>query len=378
MLTDYHLHLRPDEDGHAAGALLHRGERRALPGRRRRRPGSRSSASPSTSTASRQALELWRHPFWEEQAPRRPRRLLRVRRGDAAAARDRVRLRPGAEDRTATCSSRATSTTWSARSTSSATTRRRPRRLRRLGGDGDPDEVWRRYFESIAECARSGLFDILAHPDLVKVWGGARPLPERDPRRYYEPAVEAIAESGIAVEVSTAGLRKPVGEIYPAPRVRRDVRRGGRRLRPLLRRPPPEQVGFGYERALEFLAGLGVARSASSRDAQRRLAPLGRRVGEERPDGRRDRLRQPPLRRGPPPGPRRGRDRARARPRRPLRRRRPHPRGDRRPARRRRRRRHRHALPRRRRALARRRLDRPAAHRGRHDRRPRSSTSTRP
>ena len=70
---------------------------------------------------------------------------------------------------------------------------------------------------------RSGLFDILAHPDLVKVWGRGRPLPERDPRFYYEPAVEAIGEAGVAVEVSTAGLRKPVGELYPAPRLRGDV-----------------------------------------------------------------------------------------------------------------------------------------------------------
>jgi histidinol-phosphatase (PHP family) len=35
-------------------------------------------------------------------------------------------------------------------------------------------------------------------------------LPGGDLRRYYEPALAAIAESGIAVEVSTAGLRKPV------------------------------------------------------------------------------------------------------------------------------------------------------------------------
>ena len=68
----------------------------------------------------------------------------------------------------------------------------------------------------IAEVARSGLYDILAHPDLVKYWGGERAVPERDPRFYYEPAVEAIADTGIAVEVSTAGLRKPVAELYPA------------------------------------------------------------------------------------------------------------------------------------------------------------------
>jgi len=52
-------------------------------------------------------------------------------------------------------------------------------------------------------------FDIIAHPDLVKVWGGSRPVAAGDLRRYYEPAIAAIAGSGVAVEVSTAGLRKP-------------------------------------------------------------------------------------------------------------------------------------------------------------------------
>src|SRR5207253_1591212 len=56
----------------------------------------------------------------------------------------------------------------------------------------DPDDVWRRYFETVGEAARSGLFDVLAHPDLVKMWGDARPEPRRDLRFYYEPAVEAI------------------------------------------------------------------------------------------------------------------------------------------------------------------------------------------
>ena len=75
--------------------------------------------------------------------------------------------------------------------------------------------MWRRYFETLGEAARSGLFDILAHPDLVKVWGDGAPRPEGDPRRFYEIAMDGIAESDVAIEVSTAGLRKPVGEIYP-------------------------------------------------------------------------------------------------------------------------------------------------------------------
>ena len=145
---------------------------------------------------------------------------------------------------------------------------------------GDPDEVWRRYFEALAECARSGLFDILAHPDLVKVWGSGRPLPDRDPRHYYEPAVEAIAESGIAVEVSTAGLRKPVGELYPAPAFAEMCVEAGACFALSSDAHLPEQVGYGYDRALAFLAELGVGEIAVFERRARRLEPLGAAVGE--------------------------------------------------------------------------------------------------
>lgn len=75
------------------------------------------------------------------------------------------------------------------------------------------DEVWRRYFDELGALARSGLADVLAHPDLVKIFG-RRPEPEIV-EGCHRNAVAAIAESGAAVEVSTAGLRKPVGELYP-------------------------------------------------------------------------------------------------------------------------------------------------------------------
>jgi histidinol-phosphatase (PHP family) len=63
------------------------------------------------------------------------------------------------------------------------------------------DHVWRTYFTWLGDAAASGMFDVLAHPDLVKYWGVQRPLPERDPRHYYELAMDGIAASGIAIEV---------------------------------------------------------------------------------------------------------------------------------------------------------------------------------
>ena len=76
------------------------------------------------------------------------------------------------------------------------------------------DSVWRRYFDELGAAAASGLFDSLSHPDLVKIWG-LRPDVGLV-RELEESAASTIADAGVAAEVSAAGLRKPVGEIYPA------------------------------------------------------------------------------------------------------------------------------------------------------------------
>ncbi|MCO5315207.1 MAG: histidinol-phosphatase HisJ family protein [Solirubrobacterales bacterium] len=142
-------------------------------------------------------------------------------------------------------------------------------------GGSDPDRIWERYFETLAHAARSGLFDILAHPDLVKVWGRAGRTPSRDPKFFYEPAIEAIAESGIAVEVSTAGLRKGVGEIYPAPAFM-EMCVDARAVFALSSDAhEPAQIGFRYEDALRFLADHKVNELAVFSGRERRTAPLG-------------------------------------------------------------------------------------------------------
>lgn len=76
----------------------------------------------------------------------------------------------------------------------------------------DVDEVYRLYFDTLQQAARSGLFDVLAHPDVIKVFGHRPSVKMID---AYEKTVAAIAAAGPAIEVSSAGLRKPVGEPYP-------------------------------------------------------------------------------------------------------------------------------------------------------------------
>ena len=75
------------------------------------------------------------------------------------------------------------------------------------------EEIWQAYFDAYTRMVKSGLFDFLAHPDLVKKFGHR---PEGDLSRFYLGMLDAAAEAGSVLEVSTAGLRKDVREIYPS------------------------------------------------------------------------------------------------------------------------------------------------------------------
>ena len=178
MLTDYHVHLRPDEPAADRRALLHAP---TTPGATARSPPSAASTELGVSehiyrfTA---ALDVWEHPLWRECAHDDVDALLRLRaRGDRPAAGHRGRLHPrprGAHARR--CSTRATGTTSSARSTSSATARWTTRTTTSGAGRG-VDKVWTTYFTWLGETgAPAGMYDILAHPDLVKHWGRRAPV----------------------------------------------------------------------------------------------------------------------------------------------------------------------------------------------------------
>jgi len=135
------------------------------------------------------------------------------------------------------------------------------------------EEIWRRYFVWIRDLARSRLVDVLAHPDLVKIYG-RRPEAETV-GVHYEETVDAIEAAGMAIEVSTAGLRRPVGEIYPAPDFLGRCRDRGVPATIASDAHHPGDVGRDFDQALALLREAGYETITVFDGRQARQEPLG-------------------------------------------------------------------------------------------------------
>jgi histidinol-phosphatase (PHP family) len=275
MLTDYHLHLRPDD--YDAGVAEYHAEDNAE--RYRAAASERGIAELGVSEhiyRFREALEIWQHPFWESYAHDDMGEYVQfVRTHTDLKLGIEADFVPGAEDHIANVLDRH-ALDYVVGSVHFIRHGAVDMDLFSAWDAGQSVEaIWRRYFETVGESAASGLFDIIAHPDLVKYWGPNRPLPGGDLRFYYEIAVEGIAESGAAVELSTAGLRKPVGEMYPAPPFLEMCLEAGIPVALSSDAHRPEDVGAGYEQALELLDQLGVGELCVFEARGRRMEPIG-------------------------------------------------------------------------------------------------------
>jgi len=138
----------------------------------------------------------------------------------------------------------------------------------------DVDEAYRAYFAILCRAARSGLFNIMAHPDLIKVMGH-RPSPALDLEALYTEAAEAFAAGGAAVEVSTAGFRKPVDELYPTPAFLRACQRRGVPLSLASDAHRPEDVGLDFDQAVALARDCGYREVQMFAGGKGRAVPLG-------------------------------------------------------------------------------------------------------
>ncbi len=144
----------------------------------------------------------------------------------------------------------------------------------------DVDAVWEEYTRAMEELGASGVCDVFAHPDLVKIAG--RVPAGKD--EFYDRLAETAVASQMAAEVSSAGWRKPCGEEYPAPPL---LRRYVERHVPLTTASDAHELPDVAHRADDLralLAAAGVSELQAFRDRRPHAVPVADRPRLVLPD----------------------------------------------------------------------------------------------
>jgi histidinol-phosphatase (PHP family) len=117
------------------------------------------------------------------------------------------------------------------------------------------DQIYADYFRRIREIAASGLIDCLAHLDLIKIHGHR---PNSSIEDLVSETLDFISARGLAIELSTAGWRKPVNELYPSDEIIRLAQAKGIPFTTASDAHSHVQLAENYERLAEKMAQLGI------------------------------------------------------------------------------------------------------------------------
>jgi histidinol-phosphatase (PHP family) len=118
----------------------------------------------------------------------------------------------------------------------------------------DIDSIWIEYFDAIKSMAKTGLFDIVGHFDLIKVF---KFLPKKDIRTIAKEALLQIKKSNMILEINPAGLRKPINETYPSRILLEQAYELGINITFGSDAHSIEQVGFKYEDVVSLAKDIG-------------------------------------------------------------------------------------------------------------------------
>ena len=133
------------------------------------------------------------------------------------------------------------------------------------------DALYDEYYRLLAKAAATGLFDVLTHFDLPKKHGHR---PERPREEAEGRAIDATRRAGCAVEVSSAGLRKPVKEAYPEPRLLSQIVAAGIPITFSSDAHAPAEVGWGFDRTLALAREAGATEFVTIEKRRKIARPL--------------------------------------------------------------------------------------------------------
>lgn len=119
-------------------------------------------------------------------------------------------------------------------------------------------ECWEKYLCSITKMAQSGLFQIVGHFDLLKIFGYS---PTQKSHQYIQKTLEIIKDNRMILEINASGLRKPIKEQYPSIEILKIAKKLGIQITFGSDSHSVEQVGFGYEKCLKISKDIGYSQA---------------------------------------------------------------------------------------------------------------------
>ena len=132
----------------------------------------------------------------------------------------------------------------------------------------DIDEIWQTYFDATEAMAKTGYFDIAGHLDLIKVF---KYMPTKELRLLAFKALKAIKKSNMVLEINTAGLRKPVKEIYPSRLLLEEAYSLDIPITFGSDAHAVDQVGFAYDEAAALAKAVGYTKVVTFKQRDREL-----------------------------------------------------------------------------------------------------------
>jgi histidinol-phosphatase (PHP family) len=130
----------------------------------------------------------------------------------------------------------------------------------------DIDVIWQKYFDAIEAMAKTKLFDIVGHLDLIKVF---KFMPNKDIVTMALPALHAIKEANMALELNVAGYRKPIGEPYPSKALLTEAYRLGIPITFASDAHKPEQVALYDKEIITFAKEVGYSECVYFKERKR-------------------------------------------------------------------------------------------------------------
>ncbi|MCL7746850.1 histidinol-phosphatase [Halalkalibacter alkaliphilus] len=134
----------------------------------------------------------------------------------------------------------------------------------------DPDQIYREYFTLIKKSVDRCFFDILGHADAVK---GLKYPASSDLTKEMDETIEAIAKSGVTVELNTSGVRK-CGEVFPSPEFLYKLNKRGVTFTFGSDAHSPNELGYAWTETLHLLKELGVSELATFKNRERKMIEI--------------------------------------------------------------------------------------------------------